>query len=251
MVDSRISKFVEVFDGYVNQVSRVDFGPEGGRYRKVLYFTIIEALAKVRYPARGAARAFSSFVVQFCGWSDGDRVSLPHLVAALRRTSDSSFNPLRDWAYPELDAWGSGGPVWIDRDPEKSAIQRLWPKDASGASVCMSELGLSLRGLQHRNLLYGYRSKLSHESREPTFSFEDGHETQAYYNSLFSSSGSPTEWHLVYPSAFLEASCRQGISALQAWLSRERTDPYSQFNFGPYLIEALNCSGEEEIAVCE
>ena len=239
-VRARIEKFAAVFHSYVCNVSSVDLIPDTKRYRKILYFSFLEALSKARYPTRRSGDAFSSFVVTYCRWADGDKVSLPHLVAALERTADPAFEDLRKFAYPELKNWGSGGPLWIDRDLEKAEVQQRWPKNDAGAALKIPELDLDWADLQHRNLLYSYRSKLSHESRHPTISFEEPSDQQPYYESVQRLGNSNTEWHLVYPCAFLASACRTGIEGLKTWLMAESKDPYEQFLFGRFLIEKLN-----------
>jgi len=239
-VQTRIEKFAAVFHSYVCNVSSVDLGPDAKRYRKILYFSLLEALSKARYPTRRPGNAFSSFVVTCCGWADGDKVSLPHLVAALERTAEPAFNDLRDFAYPELKKWGSGGPLWIDRDLDKADVQQRWPKNGAAAALKIPELDLNWTALQHRDLLYSYRSKLSHESRQPTLSFEEPADQRPYYESVERLGNPFTEWHLVYPSGFLAAACRTGIERLKVWLMAESKDPYKQFLFGRFLIEKLN-----------
>ncbi|MBK8908368.1 MAG: hypothetical protein IPM60_10815 [Rhodospirillales bacterium] len=240
MLQRRVTAFVAVFHEYVSTFGSADLGRDGRRYRKILFFSILEALAKARYPKeRSASDAFSRFVVQHCDWSEGERISLPHLVAALERTSCCAFDDLRGWAYSELRGWGSGGPLWLDRDPEKASIQKRWPKEG-GNYRNIQELKLGWTALQHRNLIYRYRSKLSHEAREQTMSFEDGLEQRPFYESIGNNGSPHTEWHLVYPTAFLAAACRTGIESLRVWLLAEGRDPYCQFPFGRFLIEELN-----------
>lgn len=239
-VSAQINKFIEVFHSYTCSVSLIDFGRDTERYRKTLYFTILEALSKARYPTSRPGAAFSKFVNTCGGWTEGDKVSLPHLVAALERTADSAFNDLRQFAYRELKQWGSGGPMWIDRDIDKAEIQRRWPKDTNGSVRRIPELNFDWTALQHRKLLYSYRSKLSHESRQPTVSFEQSSDQLPYYESVQNLSGSETVWHLVYPSAFLFAACQSGIKGLKNWLIAKCKDPYQQFQFGRFLVDKLN-----------
>lgn len=244
-IQARIERFVAVFHHYACNISSVDLGPDARRDQKILYFSLLEALAKVRYPTCRPSKAFSRFVVTYCGWADGDRVSLPHLVAALERTSEPLFDDLRQFAYNEFREWGSGGPLQIDRDLDKTEIQRRWPKDNDGATLKIPELDFDWTELQHRGLLYSYRSKLSHESREPTISFEETTDQRPYYESVENHGSTNTVWHLVYPAAFLAATCRAGIEGIKTWLLTESKDPYQQILFGRFLVDSLNEPNKE------
>lgn len=239
-IEARIHKFACVFHSYLCRIPAIDTGLGSKRHRKILLFSILEALATARYPTKGPGEALASFLVNYCGWVDGNKVSLPHLVASLERTAKSDFDSLRNFAFSELKSWGSGGPLGLDRDPELSAIQRQWPRDSKKRELMIPELNLELKHLQHRNLVYGYRSKLSHEYREPTVSFENPSDTQPFYESMGIRGNQFTEWQLVYPESFLMSSGRTGIERLKDWLLAESKDPYEQFPFGRFLIEKLN-----------
>jgi hypothetical protein len=232
---ANIAKFTALFHSYLKSVSLVEIdGPDAKRYNKILCFSLLEALAKARYPKRGASCAFGSFVVRYAGWAEGDKVSLPHLVAALERAAEPAFDSLRQFAYARLKEWGTAGPLCIDRDLDKSELQTRWPKAQDGNDLLISALKLDWTHLQHRKLLYSYRSKLSHESREATFSFEDSTEPRPFYEHV------GNDWNLVYPFGFLAATCHAGIEALRVWLITECKDPYEQFKFGHFLVKQLN-----------
>ena len=111
---------------------------------------------------------------------------------------------------------------------------------------------LTCLDLQHRSLLYAYRSKLAHESREPTLSFDAKVNLHPFYNSasLVSESGIiKDEWHLVYPVGFLATLCRKGIEALKIHCLKESKNPYESFRFGSFLLDSLNDLGQHPVVV--
>jgi hypothetical protein len=235
-----IDRFVSVFHSYVRDVSSLSIGQDMEYYRKILYFTLLEALSKARYPTCRPSKAFSRFIVGSCNWVEGNRVSLPHLVAALERTRAPEFLQVRGVAFAELQQWGSGGPISIERDLDKHVVQQSWPKGSDGKPQKIPELNIYWKALQHRSLLYSYRSKLTHESREVTCSFEDGSERCPFYESVENPSIPHADWHIVYPSTFLQTQCRSGIDGLKDWLQANSKDPYQQFSFGRFLIDKIN-----------
>lgn len=244
MLAAGVDRFASVFHADVCAIASVALGSDDERYRKILYFTILEGLATARYPKRRPGDAFSSFLVTYCGFAEGEKISLPHLAGALERTSEAEFDGLRTFAFDALRKWGTSGPIGLERDPERAEVQRRWPKNSDGSDRKIPELDLDWPALQHRNLLYAYRSKLSHESREQSMSFETPSDVRPYYESVRDGEkpidAQETEWHLVYPSPFLAATCRTGIEALKVWLLADSVNPYDQFVFGHYLVEELN-----------
>lgn len=246
----QIETFVAAFRGYVSGVASVVLGDDDERYRKILYFSVLEGLSRARYPTRRPRDAFSSFVVSYCGWEDGDRISLPHIVAAIERTGDSTFESLRKDLFSRFQLWGSGGPLGLERDPTKTEIQKAWPMNDKGP-LPIPELGVTWEDLQHRSLLYAYRSKLSHESREPSLGFDSSVQVRPFYNSVQTPPPSSlVEWHLVYPSGFLAALCRTGIEALKTYCLKKGHDPYDSFRFGHHLLDSLNDPAHPVITPC-
>ena len=239
---SRVDRFVGAFERYIDQVGGVRLGEGDERYRKLLYFSILEGLAKARYPSKRAGSAFSSLVANCGRWPDCELVSLPHLAALLERTSDPRFDALRAHTVSAFSGWGSGGPLPIARDLGKSAVQQLWPVKGDGSSPVKS-LGLRWMDLQHRSLLYSYRSKLVHEAREPTSGVEGPLADEPFYESvgrLCADQVVVQEWHLVYPSEFLHKLCATTLENLKSHMEAERKDPYESFQFGCYLLDVLN-----------
>jgi len=234
-----VEKFADAFSAYVSEIEAVAIGGYDQRYRKILYFTVLEGLAAARYRrGKSPSEALGSFVVNECGWIDGDRVSLPHIVAAMERTRAPEFTRLREAMYAKYASWGSRGPVYRDSDPTKADVQALRPAEASGP-LKVPETGTMWMKLQHRALLYAYRNKLSHEAREQTLSFGDSFGNDPHYNST-QLGDDPIEWHLSFPAAFLAALCLRGIEALKAHCYSKLQDPYASFGFGHYLVDEFN-----------
>ncbi|MDD5007976.1 MAG: hypothetical protein PHU49_09505 [Syntrophorhabdaceae bacterium] len=246
-LEENIAAFLSAFDEHIRIIAGIQVNRNPKRYKKILYVTVLEAIAKVRYPSKGARDRFVKLVHNCGDWNDADRVSLPHLVAALERTSDPQFEPLRQFAYAGLRDWGSGGPVYLESDPDLPNIQSLWPKDNGGVLLANRDVHLELPQLRHVEMLYAYRNYLVHESRQPTAGFEEDDDIAPFYESV---NMHPTvfgnrvsEWHLVYPAAFLEKLCNCCLSSLGEYLRANQRDPYLTLRDGWYLVEHLNNDG--------
>lgn len=244
VLEERIRTFMDAFGEHLKIISTIQVSRNARRYKKILYVTALEAIAKVRYPNKGSRDRFIKLVHNCGDWNDAGRISLPHLVAALERTSDGRFEPLRRFSYSKLHDWGSGGPVYLDNDPDLPEIQRLWPKDNKGMLLANQDVRLELSQLRHVEMLYAYRNYLVHESRQPTAGFEEEDDIAPFYESVNTHptvfGNEVSEWHLVYPAGFLKQLCSCCLSSLEEYLKCKKKDPYLSFKDGWYLVEHFN-----------
>ncbi len=81
----------------------------------------------------------------------------------------------------------------------------------------------SISEYQHITLLYRYRNRLVHESREPGYAMEAfGDHPAPYYHGYLGKS----DWHLGYPLAMFEQLVRRGLAGFRCYLEANDIDPY-------------------------
>ena len=134
----------------------------------MLLMSAMDALARVIYstePSNRNRKRFTSFVEKSSKWSDGWRVSLPHLAQLLEKTTDSQFFDLQQFVKEKMKGWKSGRDLSIEVDPELKQIEKLWPKSGNLNNRLK---GLIPDSLTHNKLLYVYRNTLIHEFRSPS-----------------------------------------------------------------------------------
>lgn len=240
---ARIATFVSSVKTHIENIHNISVDRNPKRYKKILYVSVLEGIAKVRYPSKEPRDRLIKLVHTFGGWNDGERISLPHLVAALERTADERFEDIRKYAYSQLHNWDHGVPLYLDNDPMFSEIQKRWPKE-EGSDLRIDCLRIELKRLRHVELLYEYRNYLVHESRQPTMGFEEADDIHPFYESVNEHStvfgGKAPEWHLVYTSGFLDQLCRTCLGSLEQYLKKNKKDPYSTFRDGWYVVEQFN-----------
>ena len=231
------------FRNHIKTIHDIVIDRNSKRYKKILYVSVLEGIAKARYPSKHPRDRFVKLVHTFGHWDHVEHISLPHLVAALERTTDECFEELRKFAYSELQNWGSGGPLLLNRDPIFAEIQKRWPKEG-GADLRIESPRIELKRLRHVDLLYEYRNYLVHESRQPTMGFEQECDAHPFYESVNEHQtvlkGKASEWHLIYPSGFLGQLCEACLSCLERYLKDNKKDPYSSSGDGWYVIESFN-----------
>jgi len=243
-ISQLIDGFVSSFENHINNIENISIERSNTRrYRKILFVSVIEGLAKSRYPTKSPQDRFVKFVWQFGNWKFCDNISLPHLVSALERTAAKQFDSLRDYVFIELSKWETGGPVYLDKDPNISDIQSRWPK-VNGSLMNIPCLKIKIQQLRHAELLYAYRNYLVHESRQPTMGFDSEKDINPFYESegsYYSTVGKQvSKFKLVYPSGFLCELSKTCLNNLKKHLITNNKNPFDSFSFGDYLLEQLN-----------
>jgi hypothetical protein len=159
---AEIERYLGHFEKEFSQVQslQVTDGYHAAVYKKMIYVGIIDALSKCIYPRRGNRERFVTFLNDFSGWSHANRISLPHLLQLLGKNPEPAFSKLRAYVISELEKWDSGEIITLDREPEISAIKKLWPIEKEHQKPLN---GLGVEALQHCNLFYTYRNSLIHE----------------------------------------------------------------------------------------
>lgn len=229
-----IEEFCSYFEREIGEISRLvvtsrDESSEpsaasGPLYRKVLYVTMLDTLAGVRfnkkmYPDLSMQNRsrFSRFVLEHCSWPEAELVSLPFLIEKLKEYKMES-RPLGQFVSAKLSRFSTedGGTIAASAlDEPAAALLELATAEEEEAAV--SRYG-------HIALLYRYRNTLVHESRQPGYAMEVFAEQSApYYHGYLES----TQWHLGYPLAMFERLVRNGLAGFRSYLEANATDPYA------------------------
>jgi hypothetical protein len=182
-ISQSINDFVSSFKKHIDSIENITVERNTRRYRKILFVSVIEGLAKCRYSTKRPRDRFVKFLRQFGNWEFKDNISLPHLVAALERSAAKQFDSLRTYVFKELSKWGTGGPLYLDKDPTKSEIQSRWPK-INGSLMEIPCLKKKIDQFCHVELLCEYRNYLVHESRQPTMGFDSERDCNPFYESM-------------------------------------------------------------------
>jgi len=237
-----ISKFTEYFKRHLDEIATISV-PSKSLRQKILYVSIIDALSKSIYPnGKNSRQRFTLFIEQFSNWSDCQRVSLLHLVEALRKSPEPIFQELREYAVTKYSTFnmGQGNLPSISVDPPMTEVKSKWPKNYEFKFPC----GVELASIRHLDLFYSFRNSLVHELRTPGRGFEVKDDSNPYYlhvmeadaeyEQLFAST------QLVYPVSFCRKLCDDLLNNLKKYLEVNNLDPYESYNFGTYWIENLN-----------
>jgi hypothetical protein len=209
-----IEQFIEYFRDQEALISLV----QSILYRKIIYATALDPIARAAFGKVGKHRARSLRLIdELTNWKDRDRVSLPQLCLALE---DKGFvsGHLYTEAKARLEHWSPGTVLRLDYSPLLPELEPF----AQPLEQCV------LSSCRYAELFYTYRNNLVHEFREPGYGIEmSTDKDQPYYHSMI---GDP--WQLVFPVGFFARLYAEALMGLKALLVQYDIDPYSQFEFG-------------------
>lgn len=209
-----IQQFIGYFKNQQTDISAV----KPILYRKIIYATALDPIARVAFGKIGKHRARSLRLIdRLTNWKDRDRVSLPQLCLALEEKGLVSGALYKD-AQTRLSCWFEGKFLRLDSSPLLLELESL----AQPFEKCI------LSSCRYAELFYTYRNNLVHEFREPGYGIEMSDSAdRPYYHSMMDES-----WQLVFPVDFFAYLYAEALTGLEAFLVRYDIDPYSQFEFG-------------------
>lgn len=243
-----IDTFVSHFHEVLNRVGELPNEPVLVVVKKLGLVAAIDGMSSVgpHRDFKSGAR-FVAFIRKFSGWSDCERISLPHLAHALSKDARPEFEEMRQHVQGLLDRWPSApsGPWAITRDPMPDELLALWPKE--GTSLKKLANVRCHEQFCHVHLLYSYRNFLAHELREGGWHTpERGVAVPHYcYTKIAKqcSGGAVSHrerWLLYYPVDFFSTLAENCLCKLEEWLKAEHIDPYDYRQLGDFFLEELN-----------
>ena len=244
-MSDKLNEDIEIYYGYfMRKIEEINTLQSPGHklFKRVLYVSVLDTLSRAAYPNdKNNRNRFTSFVVNYCDWSNGNKISLLHLVQALKLSTDSSLNDARRYAVERFSKtdFRFGAIPDISVDPNIEEILTVWPKDID---VIITSV-IKLEYLKHFNLVYAFRNSLVHEFRFPGHGMDISDNTEAFYHYILAPEGDDfvtDSIELVYPFGFCRRICISGLNNLKNHLIGKSINPYDLYDFGTYWIKGLN-----------
>ena len=242
-ISSSIERYIEYFKNQISEINEIS-GESSKLYKKILYCSIIDALAKVVYPYSKNRDRFISFLRNFSKWKDLEKVTVPHLYHLLHKNPDPVFQELREYitSIYRSSPVHNASIVGIDQDPDTKDLIKFFPnRDVSKYIIA----NINLESLKHVSLFYAYRNSLIHEYRSPGMGPEMQDAKSPFYImrseiDFNRSEVIPVNIELVYPVAFFSQMCSDCLIKLGEYLHKNLIDPYQFYKFGSYWYPELN-----------
>lgn len=241
-----IDTFVSHFQRVLGRLGDLSNDPVLVMLKKLGLAAAIDGMSNVS-PHRDlkSGPRFIAFIRHFSGWSDSERISLPHLEHALSKDTRPEFEQMKRYVSGLLANWPSAnpGPLDITHDPMPAELLALWPKEGDSFKKLAE---VKNEHFSHVYLLYCSRNSLAHELREGSWHTIEGDVTYPHYtytkiNKHREEVASHRErWLLYYPAEFFETLATNCLKKLEEWLREEHVDPYEHRRFGDFFLKEPN-----------
>jgi len=204
-------------------------------YSKILLVTILDTLARGRFPDQKNRERFTGIIREYSGWPDFDRVSpiQYHLYALKCKENKPTGEVSRhlEALFLKLNDAATKTPTQsITNDPTFAELSSLNPTPFEDDA---------LRRCRFSDLMYAYRNKLVHEFKEPGYphAFSDD-EPEPYYFAWLPSESIPDDPpQLTFPRRWMLRVADSIIANLEKYYTANAIDPYSRHKFGSLWTE--------------
>ncbi|WP_156887670.1 hypothetical protein [Desulfotignum balticum] len=259
-IESKIERFIQFYEEMILGAMAESNLRNQAIPSKVLLCTIIDSLAKSRFPEiKINSQRFKQTVEELGGWAECNHISLLHLKRALDMQVETSerFSDLRNWTDSAIVARFKVSnrllsvTMPVSRDPKPEEVNSCWPVSATGQREKIGDILFEM--LQHKHLLWLYRNNLVHEYRIPGRGSELGlkdsqepcYRQVAQVESVDSEAGLvfSNRFELLYPTAFFRTLAETVLHNVAQHHLGAETNPFLAFSDGSYWLPRFNEDG--------
>ena len=212
-IDEHVDQFADYFLGECSQIASIN----NSHFQLTLYFTLIDALGRSRYPKGTSYDRLVRLIQRYSGWPYTDRINLSQLHLSLSRNNVTQGR-LYEVVIKKLLRWQDGLVCHPKNEPEKAELE----------SVATTAERPLLEQNTYSALLYPLRNLLVHEFRSPGYGMNfNNADDEPYCHSYIN-----LPRQTVFPPRFLQRLCVGCISNLRAYFKARQIDPYTRYEFG-------------------
>lgn len=218
-----IKTYINHFAKHLSKIKLI----ENPLYKKILYFSVLDALARAYSPHISSPKTrMLKLVLDLSSWMDKDRVSVIQLKLNLEHSlpeNDLVQSNLYLMVQRKISKWASGNVYYSSEDCSARECLNMAKKNEEKA----------LNHAKYIELFYTYRNRLIHEFREPGYGIElDDDGSNAYYHSIMGKT-----WQLVFPMDLFETISLSCLSNLSMYFEQNNLNPSDNYEFGDMWTE--------------
>lgn len=228
-----INNFFKAINELYESIINIEGKEYINNHKQTLLFNFLDFLSKV--PAKDEIsnrERFTSFIHNFCDWSEDYNVSLPYLKIIVEKDTSDELSKVREFCFTNLNMWKKSTPITLDYDPPIKDIDDLWPEGYKALGK------IAPKHLCHLNLFWSLRNSLVHEMRPLGKAFDLFTIDIPHYNGRIDIDYNNTNdlmlqkqyvWELNYPTKFYITIIQNAIKNLRKYCYNERLNPYLRF----------------------
>jgi len=246
-VNESIDWFDNFFRNELEMVASTRFTRRESVHKRLLFCCLIDAMSDaVDLPClspKGShtdnKKRFLEGIRLYGKWPACSKVSRPYLESLLSKTTDSAFDKVKDYISQKPN-WPNQVIVDTKHDLRFKDLDLHWPRDKNEPKKIAET---RLADLRHDHLLYYFRNKLVHETREVNQEydtrFDDMPASRPFYHKGLDWTQNPPSdyWALTHPPKFVEKLAFNILRGLVADCRRRQLDPVKRLSTEPYWSE--------------
>lgn len=220
-LESDIELLFGYFNNLLNSIIDVNFKVSDDISKSILLCSLIDTLSSIRYSKLPNRERFISFIDDFSGWSNVNRISLVQLHYFIKDENDKNYEPIKTFLKVKMSKMRSGTIYLTDFDDYLHNLNYL--KVIEEQINCFS----------YANLLYKFRNYLIHEFRTPGLGSNFIKSDAIHYYSLteITGKGMNHSWELVFPVNYLYRLVSDCIKNIKEYCLINKINPYDYYEF--------------------
>jgi len=233
--EKRLKEFKEFFSDKLKSIEDISCENKSDSFlfKKIIYFSFLESLAKAAYPNDSVKRRFIKFLDKFTNWNKNNDYCVIHMATEKKFTKETlNFCEQEvDKVFHDYEGIGSFNIVKLNSLPEKY-IQKEKSK----------ENGDLLNSFTYATILYKSRNRLVHQfqsSVESGMKFETMYHDESPFFQLYTELGYDEEKdiikgksksiEIIFPNSFLKKLATEGLEKFIVHCEENNFNPFTKY----------------------
>jgi len=219
-VEQQIENFKNYMEDKLESIEKISSENDEVLFKKIIYFSFLESLAKAAYPEDSVKQRFIKFLSEFTKWQEGNDYCPIHLIKKEKSLSTDILNTCETKRVSMI----------AERNSTYSTIERF--------AINSSEFSEDKDRHKFSYLLYNARNALVHQFQAPTEVSEflkrrtvesPFYEVIGIGGELFSDELISYRIELIFPNSFLKKLAEDGLSTFISYCEKEEINPFHNY----------------------
>lgn len=218
-VNSEIGNLFEYYEKIRLSIVNVNFSEGDEINKSLLLCSLIDTLSHFIYPKmKENNKRYVDFLDKFLSWENKDKISLVQLHYFLLNENDEAYRKIKSYIANKISKMNE---KYYDSCLDEYLYQLNYPKDKKD----------KIERFSYSKLFYKFRSKLVHEFRTPSWSFNYYNKEDIYYFKLGHINGGTTfqTWELVFPIKYISCLVEASIRKVKEYCLNDQTKFYETY----------------------
>jgi hypothetical protein len=218
-LEQTIKDFHDYMKGKLESIEKISSEKDETLFKKIIYFSFLESLAKATYPEDSVKQRFIKFLNEFTNWKEGSYYCPMHLKKETSLSSDILE-----------DCENKINSIFNGHNRTYSTIESF--------AINSSEFSPEKDNHKFSYLLYKARNALVHQF-QASIEWTESLERRGIESPFYQVTGTggaifePTNRHIeiIFPNIFLKNLAKEGLSNFINYCIKEQINPFPRYYF--------------------